>query len=222
MPERATGDYPPPGHGEPHWPPQLAVLVAIVLQVLLPDKLTLGTRWLLPALEAVMLVALVVASPQRLEAPHSVRRLLTLALTAVVSLANGISLVLLAHQLLNRSLGPAEGHPLIIAGSMIWLTNVMIFGLWYWELDRGGPGLRAVGLDEDPDFLFPQMSEPTLCPGWRPVFLDYLYVSLTNASAFSPTDTMPLSAGAKMVMGVQALVALVTVGLVVARAVNIL
>lgn len=222
MPEAASHGYPPPARGEPHWPPQLTVLVAIVLQLLLPDRLTLGTRWLLPAMEGVMLIALFVASPQRLEAPHSVRRILTLTTTALVSFANAVSLALLAHSLLHRGLNASDGRPLIIAGSLIWLTNVLIFALWYWELDRGGPGLRAVGLDESPDFLYPQMTEPTLCPNWRPIFVDYLYVSLTNASAFSPTDTMPLSAAAKMVMGLQSLISLITIGLVVARAVNIL
>lgn len=222
MPEAAAREYPPPARGEPHWPPQLTVLVAIVLQLLLPDRLTLGARWLLPAMEGVMLIALFVASPQRLEAPHSVRRILTLTTTALVSVANAVSLALLAHSLLHRGLTAIDGRPLIIAGSLIWLTNVLIFALWYWELDRGGPGLRAVGLDEAPDFLYPQMTEPTLCPNWRPIFVDYLYVSLTNASAFSPTDTMPLSAAAKMVMGLQSLISLITIGLVVARAVNIL
>jgi len=222
MPAAATSDYPPPGRGEPHWPAQLTVLLTIVLQVLLPNRLSIRPAWLLPAMEGVMLVALFVSSPQRLEAPHSVRRILTLTTTGLISIANAIALALLAHLLLNGSLSSSEGHPLIIAGSMIWLTNVMIFALWYWELDRGGPGLRAAGLDEAPDFLYPQMTEPTLCPGWRPIFVDYLYVSLTNASAFSPTDTMPLSAAAKMVMGLQALISLITIGLVVARAVNIL
>jgi hypothetical protein len=222
VPDDPVPDYPPPGRGEPHWPAQLSVLAAIVLQVLLPDQLHAGSRWLLPALEAVMLVALVVISPQRVEGPHSTRRILTLTTTAVVSVANAISLVLLAHLLLSGSLSRQAGHPLIIAGAMIWLTNVMIFSLWYWELDRGGPGLRAAGLDEEPDFLFPQMSDTKFFAGWRPVFADYVYVSLTNASAFSPTDTMPLSVGAKMIMGLQALVSLIVVGLVVARAVNIL
>jgi hypothetical protein len=141
-----------------------------------------------------------------------------------VSVANGISLVLLSHYLLNHGLHAhrGQGHQLIIAGSAIWLTNVLIFSLWYWEVDRGGPGRRAAGCDNSPDFLFPQMTEGRLCPGWRPQFVDYLYVSLTNAAAFSPTDTMPLSGQVKMLMGLQSLISLVTIGLVVSRAVNIL
>jgi len=216
----AEHDYPPPGRGEPHWPAQLTILAAITLQVLLPDRLFQGPKWLWPALEGAMLVVLFLSAPQRLEAPHSVRRVLALTMTAVVSVANGISLVILAHLLLHQHV--KSGHELIIAGSEIWLMNVLIFALWYWEVDREGPGRRAAGLDGDPDFLFPQMTEVRLCHGWRPQFADYLYVSLTNAAAFSPTDTMPLSVQAKMIMGLQSLISLVTIGLVVSRAVNIL
>jgi hypothetical protein len=222
--------YPPPGRSELHWPAQLTVVAAIVLQLLLPDRLTLihGQKWVLPALEAAMLIALIIFSPQRLVSPHAARRILMLGITAVVSLANGISLVLLAHALLNKGLhgggGPRQGHELIVAGSGIWLTNVMIFGLWYWEIDRGGPGRRVAGCDLLPDFQFPQMTDEVaaLYPGWRPQFVDYLYLALTNATAMSPTDTMPLSVQAKLLMGLQSLISLVTIGLVVSRAVNIL
>ncbi len=135
--QRGVRVYPPPPKGEAHWPPLLTVVVAIVLQVLLPDRLAAGSKWILPGLEVVILVALVVASPMVVEAPHSARRVLTLTLTAVVAVANGISLVLLAHLLLHR--GVTQGHELIIAGTLIWLTNVALFSLWYWEFDRGGP-----------------------------------------------------------------------------------
>ena len=216
--------YPPPPGGEWHWPPQLTMVVAISLQLLLPDRLALfsGMKWVLPVLEGLLLIALFIASPQRLEAPHSVRRLLMLSLTALVSLANGIALVLLVNLLLHRNI--ANGHELIIAGSEIWLTNVLLFAFWYWEMDRGGPGVRAGGLDGRPDFQFPHMTDEVaaLYRGWRPQFVDYLYLSLTNAIAFSPTDTMPLSIQAKLVMGLQSLISLVTIGLVVSRAVNIL
>jgi uncharacterized membrane protein len=219
--------YPPPPRGEWHWPPQLAIVAAIALQLLLPNRLTLthSSKLILPALEGVMLIALLIISPQRLVGPHSLRRRLSLSLTAIVSIANGVSLVLLAHLLLNRGLfSKLQGHELIIAGAEIWLTNVMIFGLWYWELDRGGPGIRAGGFDGKPDFQFPQMTDEVaaLYPRWRPQFVDYLYLSLTNATALSPTDTMPLSVQAKLLMGLQSLVSLVTIGLVVSRAVNIL
>lgn len=212
--------YPPPPRGEAHWPPQLAVLVAILLQIILPDRLVPGPRWLLPVMEAVVLVMLFVASPQRVMKEHALRRRLTIGLTALVSLANGISLVLLVSNLLHRDV--TRGKVLIVSGVLIWITNFLLFSLWFWELDRGGPGRRAAAHDGRPDFLFPQMSDDRLSPGWRPVFLDYLYVSLTNAAAFSPTDTMPLTVIAKSLMGLQSLISLVTIGLVVSRAVNIL
>jgi hypothetical protein len=216
--------YPPPPRGEWHWPAQLTVVAAIALQLLLPSRLSVSdtTRWAVAGIEGVVLVALFVASPQRLEAAHSRRRRLTISITAIASIANGIALVLLVHLLLHHTV--RDGNALIIGGAEIWLTNVLIFALWYWELDRGGPGLRAAGLDGRPDFLYPQMNAEVaaLYPGWRPLFVDYLYVSLTNATAFSPTDTMPLSSQAKLMMGLQSLVSLVTIGLVVARAVNIL
>lgn len=229
MAESAAGlkgpPYPPPPGGEWHWPPQLTVVVAIALQLLLPDRLYAGPKWLLPALEGLLLIALVISAPQRLEAPHSGRRAMMISLTALVSIANGIALVLLSHLLLNRGLSSGnQGHDLIIAGSEIWLTNVLLFGFWYWEVDRGGPGLRAAGRDGCPDFQFVQMTDEVAAvyPGWRPQFVDYLYLSLTNATAFSPTDTMPLSVQAKSLMGLQSMISLVTIGLVVSRAVNIL
>jgi uncharacterized membrane protein len=212
--------YPPPPRGEAHWPPELTVAVAIGLQLLLPDRLTIVSHWLLPGIEALMLVLLVVASPQRLEGEHALRRRIALTVTAVSSIANGISVVLLTRLLLHRSV--ANGHQLVIAGGVIWLTNVLVFALWYWELDRSGPGRRAAGHDGPPDFLFPQMSDAVMAAEWRPRYPDYLYISLTNATALSPTDTMPLSIAAKMVMSLQALISLVTMALVVARAVNIL
>jgi len=197
------------------------VLFAIALQLLLPKRLTAGPRWLLPALEGALLVGLAMASPRQLEGEHRTRRRLALGLTALVSAANITSLALLSHQLLHH--GSPNGRQLIVSGALIWLTNVLIFGLWYWETDRGGPGRRAAGCDGPPDFLFPQMNDDRIEPAdWRPQFIDYLYVSLTNALALSPTDTMPLSPTAKSIMGIQSLVSLVTIGLVVARAVNIL
>jgi hypothetical protein len=213
--------YPPPGVGESPWPAQLTVLVAIGLQLALPERLTVGPRWLIPGLEAALLVGMFAATPNELKHEHARRRRVALGLTAFVSAANVYSLGALTHYLLHHNV--ANGRALIGSGMLIWLTNFLIFALWYWELDRGGPGRRAAGHDGPPDFLFPQMSDDRIEPReWRPAFIDYLYVSLTNATAFSPTDTMPLSPMAKTVMGVQAMVSLVTIGLIVSRAVNIL
>ncbi|MGI8429933.1 MAG: hypothetical protein ACR2OB_11675 [Solirubrobacteraceae bacterium] len=213
--------YPPPARAESFWPAQATVLLAIALQLLLPPRLVAGPRWLLPVLEGVLLVGLWLASPRQLEREHTRRRRMALTLTALVSAANITSLVLLTHELLRHS--SPNGRELIVAGALIWLTNVLIFALWYWEADRGGPGQRASGHDQAPDFLFPQMNDDHIEPtDWRPQFVDYGYLSLTNATALSPTDTMPLTPTAKSIMGLQSLVSLVTVGLVVARAVNIL
>ena len=149
------------------------------------------------------------------------RRRLALALTALVSAVNIASLYLLAHYLLKG--GRAGGHALVGAGIVLWVTNVLLFGLWYWELDRGGPVARQLEPDAMPDFLFPQMTQEGISPpGWRPIFIDYMYTSFTNATAFSPTDTMPLTPMAKVLMTVQSAAALLTVALVLARAVNIL
>lgn len=213
--------YPPPAAGESFWPVQLTILVAIGLQFALPPRLSAGPVWLIPSLEAILLIGMFFASPRVLEREHRGRRRLALSLTAFVSAANIYSLVTLAKELLHHHV--ENGDRLLFSGVLIWLTNFLIFGLWYWEMDRGGPGRRAAGHDGAPDFLFPQMNDDAIFkPGWRPKFIDYLYVSLTNAAAFSPTDTMPLSSGAKSLMGVQSITSLVTIGLIVSRAVNIL
>ena len=220
-PAARAREYPPPAAAEPAWPAQATVLAAIALQLTLPERLTVGPSWLLPALEGALLVGLFLATPNKLEGEHPRRRSLALSMIAFVTGANIFSLSALTHFLLHHH----TNHPreLLIAGVLIWLTNFLIFALWYWELDRGGPGKRAAGHDQAPDFLFPQMSDDRIEPlNWRPQFIDYLYVSLTNATAFSPTDTMPLTPMAKSVMGIQSLVSLVTLGLIVARAVNVL
>jgi len=213
--------YPPPADPEPFWPAQATILAAIGLQLLLPPRLTVGPSWLIPALEGALLIGMSLATPRQLEHEHRVRRNVALGLTAFVSAANIFSLGALTHFLLHHNV--ANGRELVISGVLIWLTNLLIFALWYWEMDRGGPGRRAAGHDGAPDFLFPQMSDDHIQPpDWRPMFIDYLYVSLTNNTAFSPTDTMPLSPIAKSVMGVQSVVSLLTIGLIVSRAVNIL
>jgi len=207
---------------DPYWPAQLTVLAAILLSLDLPSKLTLNPYWLLPALEGVLFVALVATTPWDPHRVHPARRALALALISIVSAANLLSLILLAHYLIHGT-GHSGGRTLILAGSEIWITNVLIFAIWYWELDRGGPQGRRHPNPPPPDFLFPQYTEDYLGRwDWRPRYVDYLYTSFTNATAFSPTDTMPLSAWAKLAMLVQSLASLATLGLVVARAVNIL
>lgn len=206
--------------GDPLWPAQLAVALAIALNLSLAEKLTIGPDWLLPGFEGILLLALVVIAPARATAHSPVRRF-ALTVIGLVSLANIVSLGLLVHYLING--GHVGGHQLILSGVALWATNVLLSAVWFWEMDRGGPVNRFLHPDALPDFMFPQMENPQFAPpDWRPGFADYLYTSLTNATAFSPTDTLPLSQTAKTVMALQSVAALVTVGLVVARAVNIL
>ncbi|MGI8846897.1 MAG: hypothetical protein ACR2GX_01315 [Candidatus Dormibacteria bacterium] len=219
---RVAGAVREAGRLEPHWPASLAVVAALVLQATLPDQLIAGPRYVLPILEAALLVPLTLSRPRRHHSDPPLVRIASLVLIALVNLANVISLGLLIRQLLRG--GVSDGHILIEASIQIWLTNVIIFGLWYWELDRGGPGERTRPELEPPDFLFPQMAnaEVARTPEWMPNFIDYLYVSFTNATAFSPTDTMPLTPWVKVLMAAQSLASLITVALVAARAVNIL
>lgn len=208
--------------GESRWPSVVAVLVAVVLQLLLPDGLTLQPRWLLPGIEIVLLLALVGANPVRLERDHPALRGGGIGLVAVMTVANAGSAALLIDHLLNGTAG-RSALGLIGGGAAIYATNIVAFGLWYWELDRGGPFARSQGNRQHTDFLFAQMTTPHVAPpDWEPAFVDYLYVSYTNATAFSPTDTLPLSRWAKLLMLAQSAISLATVALVVARAVNIL
>lgn len=211
-----------PTRGERRLPVALASLAAIALQVALPDRLNLGSRYLLPAIEVAMLLVTVALNPRRIDRASRPLRAAGLTLIAVASLANAYSATRLVTGLIDGSLGSSAG-PLLSTGAAIYLTNIIIFALWFWELDRGGPASRAAATNTNPDFLFAQMSTPHIAdPDWEPEFADYAYVSFTNATAFSPTDTLPLTRWAKMIMLLQSAVSLVTVALVVARAVNIL
>jgi hypothetical protein len=212
-----------------YWPAQLCVLGAILLQVRLPGKLTVGPTWLLPSLEGALLIGLAATTPRgRVDEDHHLRRQVAIGLTALVNVANAISLYLLAHELLHRR-RPVNGHALILSGVAIWLTNLLIFALWYWQLDRGGPANRLRHPDPTtseghPDFVFPEMDggAPYTPASWTPGFLDYLSIAATTATAFSPTDTMPNSQRAKVLMNIQGLISLITLGLIISRAVNVL
>jgi uncharacterized membrane protein len=178
--------------------------------------------WLVPVVpEAVLVIALAWHRPRRRLEQMGRRREVALTLVAVVSLANGLALVALIVSL--ASGGETSGGQLLLKGVAVWTTNVIAFGLWFWELDRGGPVRRSRPDPPPPDFQFPQMENPRLAePGWYPRFVDYLYVSFTNAIAFSPTDAMPLRRRAKGLMLTESAVSAITVLLVAARAVNIL
>jgi hypothetical protein len=211
-----------------YWPAQLCVLAAILLQVRLPGKLTVGPTWLLPSLEGALLIGLAATTPRgRVDEDHPARRRIALGLIALVNVANAGSLYLLAHELLHKHI--SNGSGLILAGIAIWLTNVLIFALWYWQLDRGGPANRARHPDPTtpegrPDFVFPEMDGglPYTPESWTPTFIDYMALAVSTATAFSPADTMPISQEAKALMSAQALISLVTLGLIISRAVGIL
>lgn len=211
-----------PTAGEQRWPAALAVAAAIGLQLLLPDRMVPQARYVLPAVEGILLVLLAAANPYRMDRQEPWLRACGLALSALVGVSNAVSVVLLVLDLLHGG-GTADAASLLAAGAAVWGTNVLAFTLGFWELDRGGPAARAAGVRRYPDFLFPQMQSPGMAgPEWEPHLADYLYLGFTNATAFSPTDVLPLSRWAKMLMLVQSAVSLTVVVLVVARAVNVL
>jgi len=208
--------------GETRFTSALTVVAVIVLQLLLPDRVTIGSRWFIPSIEAAMLVALLIVSPNKLDAEARNVRVIALGLVAILIAANGSTLGLLIHQLL-QSGQTVVGRTLIYSAAAVWANNVVAFGILYWEIDRGGPVKRCTPDHDEPDLLFPQMSSPTsTVKRWTPRFFDYLYVSLTNSTAFSPTDALPLTHRAKGLMAVQSLASFGTIVIVGARAVNIL
>ncbi len=194
----------------------------IVLQLLLPGHFQLRPVWLLPMLETVLLVVLVVSSPVRLNREEIWLRWCGLGLSALLGIATAWSVFRLVAGLIDGTL--SNDPPVLLgSGAAIWLTNVTVFALWFWELDRGGPAARAHARKQLPDFLFVQMQNPGLSPAdWEPEFVDYLYLSFTNATAFSPTDVMPMSRWAKTLMMAESALSLITAALVIARAVNVL
>lgn len=204
------------------WHVQFTVLVAIVLQFALPDKFSVGSHYLIPTIEILLLGALNITTPKEKIFRSLARRVNAILLIATASIANGYGLIQVANQLLQGG-HIHNGRSLILTSLNIYLTNIIIFALWYWEMDGGGPGRRQAIARYEQDFLFPQhQNEDYKHPEWKPTFVDYLYVSSTNAMAFSPTDTMPLSRRAKVLMLLQATASLVAIALVAARAVNIL
>jgi hypothetical protein len=201
----------------PHWPVAVAFLAICVVYAFLPDRLRIGPRWLLIALALVLYLGKDVV--RRLEMNHATR-LLGVGITALVTVAVASSALFLVVRL------PEGGTPardLLVDGALIWCANVMVFAIWYWEIDGGGPLKRRRGYHTSTDFLFPQMAMGDNAPlGWSPEFLDYLFLAFNTSAAFSPTDTLVLSRRAKVLMMCQALVSLVVVGVLIARAVNTL
>ncbi len=218
---RARPHWLRPHQGEHRWPVAVVVVFVIGLQFGLPRSLALAVQIPICALESVLLFAVIVINPRRINRHLPSTRFIGFLLISLMTLSNTASAIKLIDAIITR--GVTDARSLLLTGGSIWLTNVVVFGLWYWELDRGGPGKRAEASQTYPDFIFPQMSDPLYAPKtWHPNFFDYLYTSFTNGSAFSPTDVMPLSRWAKALMLLQSMTALLMVGLVIARAVNIL
>ncbi len=206
---------------ESRWLAATSIAAAAVLQFHLPERLTVGPSALVPVVTAGILAILLLSNPKGISPGGRDVRALSIALVALINASNVASLGLLVHQLLNTS--KLSGRVLILSAVEIWLTSVIVYGLWLWELDRGGPRARVSGVKVDPDLLFPQMTDASLTSSpWRPSFVDYLYVSLTNSTAFSPTDTLPLTTRMKAIMGAESLTSLALIAVVGARAVNIL
>jgi hypothetical protein len=219
--------------GEARYAAGAAILTAVLLYLLLPNHLIVGPRWVVPALELALFVPLVVANPHRFTRETVPLRALSIGLVALITVANMTAFVRLVDALVSGQL--EQGRQLLLGAAQVWITNMIAFALAYWELDRGGPVARALEPhDQLPpaDFRFPQDEDHDAIAevaarsakhsDWSPGFVDYLYVSITNSSAFSPTDTLPLSHRAKMVMSVQSLSALVLMVIVIARGVNVL
>lgn len=219
IPSQAWGTA---ARSEPRWPASLALLAAAALNFVLPGKFTLGPPWLVPLLEITILVPLYVSSPNRRADESRWQSIFANILIGIANIANIASLVLLVKQIVFNA-KVTTGPELLYSSLAIWLTNILVFSLWFWELDRGGPDDRLRDDHGAPDFLFPQMVTPGCAhPQWSPKFVDYLYLGFTNATAFSPTDVMPLSRWAKMMMLAEAVVSLATITIVASRAVNII
>lgn len=208
--------------GEHRWVAIAVIVVTVALQLVLPNELVLRPAWLLPALSVLLAIALLLINPGRISRYSRPERVVALVLVAAVSVANGASAVQLVSGILTGSLTDRPSSVLVSAAIVYW-TNIVVFSLWYWEFDRGGPGRRARGVATLPDFVFPQMTSPHLAPmDWEPTYPDYLYLAFTNATAFSPTDVMPYRPWAKTLMMLQAVISLMLALLVVAWAVGAL
>jgi hypothetical protein len=199
---------------------QAALLLAIALDLTLDKSLVVGPKYMIAVLELLLVFGIGLTMPLRHSLGARLRRDFSLTLIALITLVNGISMIEVASSLIKGSV--IDGRQLIFAAFVIFLTNIIIFSLWFWELDS--PGLTGIKKhDAAPKFLFPQMQfKSPETRGWEPTYFDYLYLSTTNSTAFSPTDALPLTHGAKILMGTQAFISLLTVVLVTARAVNVL
>jgi uncharacterized membrane protein len=218
-----TGQPEPSGvAAEARWPMATAVLAATILFVATPHRGRVAGWWLFPLLQLVLLGVLIAQDPGRIDRRSPRLRRLMVALLVVMTTGTIGGVIVLASDILGAARG-VTATVLLGRGAAIWVENVIVFSLWYWQLDRGGPAERAAGAPIPPSFAFPENATPELAPaGWRPEYPDYLYLAFTNATAFSPTDTLPVRRWAKLTMMVQSTLSLVIAILVIARAINVL
>jgi uncharacterized membrane protein len=201
----------------------VTLIVAMALPLLLPERFSVVSKWISPALEAALLVTLIVADPGRIDRRKSSIRVLSVLLVIVLVAGSGVVSTHLVIDLIRGGPNTNSAAQLLRVGILTWLYIIISFTFLYWELDGGGPEERLYSPREFPDMAFPEQLNPNVAqPGWRPQFFDYLYVGFTNATAFSPTDVMPLARWAKGLMTLEATGSLIVLGLVIARAVNIL
>jgi hypothetical protein len=200
----------------------LAVVVSIVLVSIAPESGRIVPWWVYPTIELALLIALIVGDPGRIDRRSVAMRRLTIALITVMTIGTFVALTVLSVDII-ASVKGVTATSLLGRGAALWVTNVIVFSLWFWALDRGGPAERAAGAGVPLSFAFPENAMPEFAEdGWTPMYPDYLYLSFTNATAFSPTDTMPVRTWAKMAMMVESTVSLITAILVVARAINVI
>ena len=202
----------------------LAVLTAAGLRAALPDELRDGdARWAFAVIVVVLLAVLVIGDPGRIDRDSTWLRVLTGTLIGLISAVNAVAAVRLVAGIIHVAPFSTDANVLLASGGAVWLSSVITFGLWYWDLDRGGAAARARGSGRQPAFIFPEMiNAQYMAPGWYPKFLDYLYLSFTTAAAFSPTDVSAIRPWAKLMMMAEEAISLLVAILVVARAVNIL
>jgi len=207
---------------EPRWPMATAVVAATALYVGMPHRGRVPGWWIGPVLQLGLLGILIAQDRGRIDRRSASLHRMMVALLVVMTAGTVLSVVVLAYDILVALKG-VTATVLLGRGAAIWVENVIVFSLWYWQFDRGGPAERAADVPIPPSFAFPENATPELAPaGWRPTYPDYLYLSFTNATAFSPTDTLPVRRWAKLTMMVQASLSLVIAILVIARAINVL
>jgi hypothetical protein len=209
--------------GESRWLPGAVVLVLVAIPFLLPIHVFPRAMWVFAPVAVGLLIAIVIGDPGRIDRRSDRLRALSIVLTGLFVVVATVATVLLVKELADGAPDLKDASTLLEVGALVWIDANLTFSLLYWELDGGGSAERLQSPHAQPDLAFPEHMNPHLArPGWRPVLVDYLYLGFTNATAFSPTDVMPLAHWAKLTMAVQAMISIVILSLVIANAVNLL